>query len=586
MQKQVLILCVSLFLRFRVTHTDKKSHGSPNAMVGSGDQLDQSQDSVDHKEGGYNLRSMFKDVRPPTESGNGVAPPVGKRRKSMTIFGLRRGSDPVGIKAVEAAMKETGGVKFSIQQQPVVPEEQVQTESNETTSERGTRPSSRPETKLSKNQRPASTTHEPKTESYEKQDQGSPKHQPTPELHINLQFKPLAGTAAAPTAPSSLQQGHAGDKVLMEAFDHEPQQTSTPIIPMPGSLPGFSSVVAAAPPASSSCIDVPIIQTPPHPSSSSDMEPSFSASPASLSLCSSPPSSFQIKTPSPASSLKTSPIPSEAVSLCGLTPSPKLPSSRAVSIQSTVPSKTASPLQTQSPVLSPSPKPDMRSQTLTTFPADQTLSFRCSPELTLESGRGMSGMSMTCGDVVSSPLEDRTTTADVKRKGILKTPGIPPSEGSKASALTLSSDQLSKDGLNRLLVSPSSPLSPTSPVGGRVSSVTIVKASPDSKREFSVVTMVEDERKNQKLETSETGAESEKAGVSPAAGQEGEVSVSGLGPLETQRAETAAAVRPTFSQDRDDMVQMEDIRDCKVTKEEEVDRRMAEEEKDIVHSSD
>ncbi|KAG7241926.1 hypothetical protein INR49_024673 [Caranx melampygus] len=150
--------------RFRVTHTDKKSHGSPNAMVSSGDQLDQSQDSVERREGGYNLRSMFKDVRPPTENANGVAPPVGKRRKSMTIFGLRRGSDPVGIKAVEGAIRETGGVKFSIQQQPVVPEEQVQTETNETTSEHGTRPGSRPETELLKNQRPASPRHEPKTE--------------------------------------------------------------------------------------------------------------------------------------------------------------------------------------------------------------------------------------------------------------------------------------------------------------------------------------------------------------------------------------------------------------------------------------
>ncbi|GLD62751.1 mucin-5AC-like protein [Lates japonicus] len=136
--------------RFRVTHTDKKLHGGPNPLVSSGDHLDQSQDSEERKESGYNLRSMFKDVRP--ESVNGVAPNVGKRRKSVTIFGLRRGSDPVGIKGVEGTGRETGGVKFAIQQQPVVLEELIQTENVEIVPEHGTKPGSKPETKLSKNQ--------------------------------------------------------------------------------------------------------------------------------------------------------------------------------------------------------------------------------------------------------------------------------------------------------------------------------------------------------------------------------------------------------------------------------------------------
>ncbi|KAG7269689.1 hypothetical protein CRUP_009751, partial [Coryphaenoides rupestris] len=85
--------------RFRVK---KKLQESSNPMADSGDQLNQSQDSKDQKEGtedskeaGYNLRNMFKDVKQPTESSNGVVPNVGKRRKSLSIFGLgRRGSDP------------------------------------------------------------------------------------------------------------------------------------------------------------------------------------------------------------------------------------------------------------------------------------------------------------------------------------------------------------------------------------------------------------------------------------------------------------------------------------------------------------
>ncbi|CAG14041.1 unnamed protein product, partial [Tetraodon nigroviridis] len=88
---------------FRVTHHDKKLQVGPNPSVGSGDQLDQSQDSEDRKESGYNLRSMFKDVRPQPDTSNGITPNVGKPRKSLTIFGLRRGSDPVGITAAEGA---------------------------------------------------------------------------------------------------------------------------------------------------------------------------------------------------------------------------------------------------------------------------------------------------------------------------------------------------------------------------------------------------------------------------------------------------------------------------------------------------
>lgn len=112
-----------------MTHHDKKLQGDPNPSVGSGDQLDQSQDCENKKESGYNLRSMFKDVRPTLETSNGIASNVGKRRKSVTIFGLRRGSDPAGNKAAEGTGKESGGVMFAVKKQNAVLEELSQTDS-------------------------------------------------------------------------------------------------------------------------------------------------------------------------------------------------------------------------------------------------------------------------------------------------------------------------------------------------------------------------------------------------------------------------------------------------------------------------
>ncbi|XP_071313190.1 RELT-like protein 2 [Trachinotus anak] len=572
--------------RFRVTHTDKKLHGGPNPLVSSGDQLDQSQDSEERKESGYNLRSMFKDVRPSSESANGIAPSVGKRRKSVTIFGLRRGSDPIGIKAVEGTGRESGGVKFSVQQQPVVLEEMVQTETSETASERGPKPGSKPETELSKNQSSASPSrHEAKTagsvnspssQSKKQTHASSPapeeasKHGPSPEPCTNLTIKPSVGSTAT-SAPSSLlilpsimtteKQGHVKDKVLVEAFDPGPLQTS-------------------GQPVTCSGTDFPVIQTPPDPSSSSHLEPGFGASLALISLGSSPPSSFPIKTPSSASSLKTSPseqeampslklssrsMPSEVASSRGLTPSPKLPSGRAESSQSPIPSKTASPLQTQTPlpVLSSSPKLYTRPQTPSASPADQNPSFGIQGDV------GSSLLSLKEQELEAT----RTAKNEVKRVGILKTAKLSVEAGFKGTAPSSPSDQLSKDRLSSLPLSPSSPLS--SPVGSRVSSTTVIKANPDSKREFSVVTMVEDGRaststKDQKLETSELGVEPETGG---------EVSVSGTGQPESQRGETSAAeTGPTLSQDRDDMVEMEDITDCKVTKEQETERVEEEEE--------
>ncbi|XP_028314563.1 uncharacterized protein LOC114470542 isoform X2 [Gouania willdenowi] len=72
-----------------------------------GEHLDQLHESGGRKESIYNLRSMFKDVRPPTENLNAAPQTGGKRKKSLTIFGLRRGSDPGVVKATEESATET-----------------------------------------------------------------------------------------------------------------------------------------------------------------------------------------------------------------------------------------------------------------------------------------------------------------------------------------------------------------------------------------------------------------------------------------------------------------------------------------------
>lgn len=92
-------------------------------------------------------------------------------------------------------------------------------------------------------------------------------------------------------------------------------------------------------------------------------------------------------------------------------------------------------------------------------------------------------------------------------------------------------------------------------MGGGISNVTIVKASPDSRREFSVVTMVEEER-DQQRETSNLGD------TSPTVLDVGQ-------PPIRQGENSRTRDRPTVSQDKDDMVEMEDIKDCKVTQVEE-----------------
>ncbi len=629
-----------------MTHHDKKLHGGPNPLVSSGDQLDQSQDSEERKEGGYNLRSMFKDVRPPLETSNGVAANVGKRRKSLTIFGQRRGSVPVGIKVGEGTGRETGGIKFAIQQQPVVQEELLKTENTEVTPQSGTKPGIKPETVPSKNLMPAVPQSESKTLGsvhFSSSPSKIQAHDFSPAPEDDSMIKPSTGSTA-PSAPSFLpipspavsvqsvktteKQEDVKNEVFRnkEEYDPGPQQTSTPIAPMHGSIPGFTPVTSACQPEPCSSTTFPVMQTPPDPSSSLDLEPGFDASLSLIGVGSSPPSSFQIKTPSSVFSLKTptSPLavtpspklssrntPTEATKTAfssALTPSPKVPSDRKMSSQSPIPSssfgKSASPLQarTPSPALTVSPKLDtmpVPPQTFFSSPADQNLSFGSSSQLPLsESGTPVT--SMTKGYVASSPLSPKDKElegaripkteemTEIKTVGILKTAKTSPVEGdSKVCEHPSSTDHLAKDRLSNLPLPPSSLLSPSSPTVSKMSNVTVVKASPDSKREFSVVTMVEMEEpsisiKDQKGETSEPGAELEKVENIPTVIEEEKVFISGLGQPESQCGETSEAEdRPSVSQEKDDMVEMEDIKDCKVTQVREAEGADEESEKKV-----
>lgn len=496
--------------RFRVTHTDKKPQGGINPLAASGDQLDQSQDSDDRKEGGYNLRSMFKE--PPPGGANGVAGTAGKRRKSVTLFGLRRGSDPVA-----GPGKEAPGVRFTLQQQPVVLEEPVQAENRK-------------------------RDQEPKPASELEVNSPSDRSQ---KLSQNSGPQEAADLDSGPGAPAASGPGSlpvASEKTPEEASDPGPLQTSTPIAPMPGPPPGSIPVEPPIQPGPGSPAGFSVTQTPDQ-SSSPGLQKAFGASLALISLGSSPPSSFPVQTPSPAS-LRTPPSPlpgtpsptldlrrkpsepSEPVSSAALTPSPQLLISRSPPSSSSF-GQSSSPLQASSPTPALTEPRPASGLTSPSAPADQNL--QSSPGLTGKSGSVTSGTSATKGDVDPGSSKDldsegtKTTKTEektgMKRAGILKTSKLSAaaSEQSEGS----SSDQLLKDRVDSLL------LSPSSPPGGRTSSVTLVRASPDSSREFSVVTTVDEEQ---------TGRRSERGGGAKAA----------------------------LGQEKDDMMEMEDIRDCKV----------------------
>ena len=99
-----------------------------------------------------------------------------------------------------------------------------------------------------------------------------------------------------------------------------------------------------------------------------------------------------------------------------------------------------------------------------------------------------------------------------------------------------------------------------------MSSVSIVKASPDSKREFSVVTMLEEEEpsilatKEEETKTGETSdlkKELEKVDISPVVTKRGYNSVSGSVQTTTLDKELSTVlVVPSVSQGEDDIVEM------------------------------
>lgn len=489
--------------RFRVTHTDKKNSGVPNVLVGSGDLLDQSQDSEERKDGGYNLRNMFKDVRPPSENSNGVAPNLGKRKRSLTIFNLRRGSDPIGIR-VDSTGRDTGGVRFT--PQPVVLEEPPHTENGES----GTKLDSKVKTESNKNH-----THEAKTShsnastfktgdsnvvTLEASEQGS-----------SLEPKPKSFPSAAAVAPSSLPISFRTDTEETEKlnqFDPGPLQTSTPLYSLPESGEGIIQFTLQ-----SGC---PVPQTPPDPCTSPVLEHSFVSSPALISLGSSPHSS--VKTPT----LPLAITPSPKLSSKGtpkLTPSLKFLSDQTISSQSPLPSRSLDKSITSLPSQTSSPSTSLQDDAMPVSlerPAQDFESLHAKSATTLPATKDDLEVSVPTSPK-QSQLEVSTTLPSVE-KPKLKNLGI----------------------LNTDKVSPQ--LSPSSPLGGRISSVTIVKASPDSKREFSVVTMVEEQKG-----TLETVAKEE------------------------QQEIWGEEVRSTLSQDKDDIVEMEDIKDCKVTQGEEVE---------------
>lgn len=604
-----------------MTHTDKKLQGGPNALVISGDNLDQSQDNeeqkdvmVDRKEGGYNLMNMFKDVRPTPESSNGAPVNVGKRKKSVTIFGQRRSSDPAGVKLATlpgGTGRETGGAKFGIQQQPVVLEESLQ--ASHLADNAGVRPEAGTETG-SKTQTafgPTQSSREAKTfgsaaksPSSQTQMQAHdlscpPEVGPNPELRASLTNKSSDGNTPVPaptslpipspvlSRPTSKMTEKDEEEKKQEVNSPGPLQTSTPIAPAPGSITGFTPIRSAPQLEPCSSAGPPATHTPPGPSStpSPDLNPDLRASLASVSLGSSTPSSFLVKTPSSVSSLKTptsppvltpSPklpqsfkgTPSENTKSASLSPSPastpslKLSSVPVMPSQSPIPplslGKSPSPLPayTPSPVLPSSPK-------LTTMPvSQQTISSSAvppthppgsSPRLTVRSDSVASLKSLTEGHVATAPksstekeLEGTTTLKPDEKTGsvtvgILKKDKLSNMMGDFKGIAP--SDGLSEDRLSSLPPSPSTSVFPSSSLGSRISTV---KASPNSQREFSVVTMVEEEKPSVSTE-SQTAETSE------------------LGTTGGQKEDPSTAlVGLTVSQDKDDMVEMEDIQDCKV----------------------
>ncbi|XP_075906150.1 RELT-like protein 2 isoform X2 [Nelusetta ayraudi] len=484
--------------RFRVTHHDKKLQGGPNPLAASGDQLDQSQDSAERKGSAYDLRNMFKDVRAPAEGAAAGGPGGGKRRKSVGIFGLRRGSDPTGTAG--GAGLRAAGLRAAVQQQPVVLEELSHGERVGGPPERGARRvaeagvSPGPEPVVAGGSPPArgeAGTLDVCVPDKDSLDVGRPESGRNPAVRA-----PPGGTAVSAPGSLPVQAVHAvrnpgpAEEAVAEnrdLFDPGPLQTSTPIGPMHSSSPGLAPSLPASQAERHGSEGYPVTQTPPDPAFSHDYQLRMGSNPALISLGSSPLSSSKVRTSSSVSSLKT----------------PTSPLSDASTPNSS-------------------------------------------------------------GDTASESMRldlSRTPKTERKRPGILKSAKASPVESS-AEVLSASSPTDQPPGERSHW--PPSPSSPMGPGGGHV---TIVRAGPDSRREFSVVTMAEEKEgsaspEDEQRESREVGLGSEKAEAGPTLPGAGKAPI---GPAEHPRVPGG----PSFSQDKDDMVEMEDIQDCKVTQVEE-----------------
>lgn len=455
--------------RFRVTHEKKSADSSgrvPDVLVGSGDRLDQSQDSGERRDSGYNLRNMFKDVRSPSESTNNVAP---KRRRSLTLFGLRRGSDPIGVKVVGTGRE---GVRF-------IPQPVVLEEPHNENGENGSKAVSKlrresleiatsqikasPGASAIKTQMKSSITVE--SSNLQSKDVPAPVTSPPDSLPMPV--------TSSPKATFSQAVGKETDQQVQ--LSPGPLQTSTPLSPLPN--PGEIIVQFAA--EANVPQGLPGSQTPPDPCTSPVLEHDSFSSPALISLGSSPHSS--IRTP-------TSPL--------LVTPSPKF--STKVSL-----------LSGSSPKLLSSQPSGSTMRSLDRSMASLPTS---SPSVSLQDDA-------LPRETISQEPSLKSSTSQTKLEG---------------STTKRSMPELTNLGI--VDGDESSPqVSPSLSVGGRVGSVTIVKASPDSKREFSVVTMVEEQMGASKADIEE--------------------------PVDDGGAE----VKWILGDEKEEMVEMEEISECRVT---------------------
>lgn len=435
-----------------MTHHDKKLQGAP--LVSAGYQLDQSQDSEDKKGSEYNLRNMFKDVRPPLDTSNGIAPIVEKRRKSVTIFGLRRSSDPAGSKVAQGTGKETGDEMFAVQKRSAVLEELSQIDNAADPPGHSTKPKT-PHLPGKKANTTETVNSLPETKNqfqiFSPVTEGGSNQSSTSATCMNPVNKNSLGSNVA-SVPSSLPISSAisSAQALMtekhrdvdlilpnkDIDDPGPLQTSTPIAPIQGAISDPSKCYPIGVFA--------VIQTPPDLRSSTHMESSNSL--ALISLGSSPLSASQINAVSSLSLSNTPPI---------------------------IPN----------PVISPENTPSEGARGLSTHHI-QSPSFSSSNEQEQE-GIG---------------LPEAQKKSEINKTATLKTAKCSPVDGDLEATASSSQPYLSRD----------TPVSPSSPV--ITCNITIVKSSTNSKREFSVVPMVEDEvstlTKDQSFDASEPGVDS------------------------------------------------------------------------------